>query len=85
MEGNEGTFCITLNHRKLAGLDKLLLGSPINIVIPASPEFYLQFMIIDQHHYPHFRCERNLKNATFSNAVAESLYQAAVLCRSKGC
>ena len=48
-EGNEGFFCVTLNNRKLTSLDKVLLGSPINIVIPLSPKFYLQYISIIFH------------------------------------
>ena len=49
MEGNEGTFCITLNNRELRSLDKVLLGSPINIVIPLSPNIYPQYISIIIH------------------------------------
>ena len=50
IEGNERTFCVTLNNREPepTSLDKVLLGSPINIVA-ASPKFYLQFISIIIH------------------------------------
>ena len=49
MKGNEGTFCVTLNNRVQISLDKVLLCSPIHIVITVSLKLYLQFISISMH------------------------------------
>ena len=79
MEGNEGTFCVTLNNRELKSLDEVLLSSPKTLLFHRA-----KFLSsIHHYHYPHLQCARDLKNPPFGNAVPESLYQTAVLCISK--
>ena len=52
MEGNERTFCVTLNNRKVTSLDEHVLDKSywatqlthFNLVIPTSTKFCLQFI-----------------------------------------
>ena len=71
MEGNKGTFCVTLNNRESTSLDKVLLGNPINIVIPKLfPNMEPKpLSSIHQHHYLHFWCDRGLKYPPSGNVA----------------
>ena len=49
MQGKKGTIYVTLNNREPTSLDKVLLGSPLKIVVPVSQKCYLQFISIIIH------------------------------------
>ena len=72
MVGNEGTFCVTLNNREpeptSLDSDKVLLGSPINIVA-ASPKVYLQFISIIIHPFNAIDNQRTLLLAMLSPSL----------------
>ena len=86
MEGNEETFCVTLNNREPTSLDKVLLGNP-HIVIPKLfPNIEPKpLSSIHQHRYHlYFWCDRDLKYPPSGNVISESLYNTVVLCILKG-
>ena len=84
MEGKEGTFCVTLNNRELKSLDKVLLGSPVNIVIPASPKIYLQFISIIFHTFNAIEVYRTLLLAMLSQNLWTK-QQCSSYAYQKGC